>query len=173
MLKIIKVPKNLNIEINEKKFKISNNKEQISFKFLPIFKIVFKKEYLGLYFNFDYINDIYLLSNIKKNHNLYHTLKKLKTTVKKLSFLNTLKKQIEQAIFGLSVGFSKQLFLVGVGYKVYLENSSYIIFKLGFSHIMRVIIPKGIQVFCPKETQLIIQSSSNNLIGNFVKKYKI
>lgn len=82
----------------------------------------------------------------------------------------TLRKNIEQTFFGISTGFTKQLDLVGVGYKANLLNSSVLTLKLGYSHEVVIKIPQGIEAFCPKETLIILKSHSKELLGSFVSK---
>jgi large subunit ribosomal protein L6 len=87
--------------------------------------------------------------------------------------IQTLKKKIDQSIFGLSVGFGSQVELVGVGYKVELLRPRELLLKLGFSHDVWVKIPEQITVFCPKEkkeTILLMKSQSKEFLGAFLSQ---
>src|SRR6185369_11434545 len=51
----------------------------------------------------------------------------------------------QNAIRGVSEGFSKELDIVGVGYKATVEGSR-VVFALGFSHPVVFPIPEGIKI---------------------------
>ncbi|ASI48239.1 MAG: 50S ribosomal protein L6 [Anaplasma ovis] len=65
---------------------------------------------------------------------------------------------ISNAIKGLSKGFSVELEVNGVGYRVVCDNKCLSMF-VGFSHGVRYVIPEGIEIKCPKPTQLVIKGS--------------
>ncbi|WP_035018012.1 50S ribosomal protein L6 [Anaplasma marginale] len=65
---------------------------------------------------------------------------------------------ISNAIKGLSKGFSVELEVNGVGYRVVCDNK-YLSMFVGFSHGVRYVIPEGIEIKCPKPTQLVIKGS--------------
>lgn len=74
----------------------------------------------------------------KKNNKLYC----LNTPSNKISlFLH----QLTKLFLGLLKGYSRKLQLIGVGYKVFIENN-FLIFRLGFSHPIYYKIPKNIKV---------------------------
>lgn len=52
---------------------------------------------------------------------------------------------VQNAVTGVSEGFSRQLDVVGVGYKVELQNKR-VIFNLGYSHPIEFPLPPGIEV---------------------------
>ena len=84
-----------------------------------------------------------------------------------LALLGTLKAEIENALFGITVGFSKQLDLRGVGYRVAFR-SALLVFKLGFSHSVQIRIPAAMNVICPKENVLLFNCSSKKRLGIFI-----
>jgi large subunit ribosomal protein L6 len=80
----------------------------------------------------------------------------------------TLKSKVLAAISGAFSGFTKELEIVGVGYKAELITERELLLKLGFSHDVRVSIPENIEVVCPKETHIILKSSCNESLSSFV-----
>jgi len=157
MLKKIKIPSNVRLQLFENTLKISNSQEEYFVRLISIFAIQFNKGFLFLYFKLAY----------------YYFIKKKQKHFQNTCFFSILSTKLKHILLGLSVGFFKQLVLEGVGYKVSFSSRYYVIFlKLGFSHPINKKIPKGIQIFCSKETVIILKSSSKTLLGNFALKIK-
>jgi len=71
---------------------------------------------------------------------------------------------INNMIVGVSNGFTKILEINGVGYKAAVNDNILTMF-LGYSHDIKYIIPKGIDVKCPKPTQIDIFGHDKQLVG--------
>ena len=71
---------------------------------------------------------------------------------------------INNMIVGVSQGFSKILEVNGVGYKAAVNDNILTMF-LGFSHDIKYMIPKGIEIKCPKPTQIDIFGHDKQLVG--------
>lgn len=71
---------------------------------------------------------------------------------------------INNMILGVSKGFSKTLEINGVGYKAAVSGNILTMF-LGYSHDIKYIIPKGIEIKCPKPTQIDIFGFDKQLVG--------
>ncbi len=71
---------------------------------------------------------------------------------------------INNMIIGVSKGFSKTLEINGVGYKAAVSGNILTIY-LGYSHDIKYIIPKGIEIKCPKPTQIDIFGFDKQLVG--------
>ena len=71
---------------------------------------------------------------------------------------------INNMIVGVSVGFTKILEVNGVGYKAAVNDNILTLF-LGYSHDIKFIIPKGIEIKCPKPTQIDIFGYDKQLVG--------
>jgi len=64
---------------------------------------------------------------------------------------------IKQHFLGVSIGFRKQLNIVGVGYRASIENISNILtLKLGYSHPVIIQIPNNLKIVCLKPTVISI-----------------
>jgi large subunit ribosomal protein L6 len=71
---------------------------------------------------------------------------------------------IANMVEGVTKGFSKQLDIVGVGYKA--ETRPYgLQLALGFSHAVEYKAPKGIKLTAPVPTQIIIEGANKEVVG--------
>lgn len=71
---------------------------------------------------------------------------------------------INNMIVGVSTGFTKVLEINGVGYKASVAGNVLTMF-LGYSHDIKYMIPKGIEIKCPKPTQIDIFGSNKQQVG--------
>ena len=65
---------------------------------------------------------------------------------------------------GVTEGFTKKLEITGVGYRAALQGSN-LQLQLGYSHDVTFPIPKGIQVVCPKPTEIVITGIDKQQVG--------
>lgn len=79
-------------------------------------------------------------------------------------FQGTVNANLNNAIVGLTKGFSKHLELKGVGYRAKTEGNK-IVLGLGFSHPVEIEIPKGIKVEHPSQTEIIIKGANKAVVG--------
>jgi large subunit ribosomal protein L6 len=71
---------------------------------------------------------------------------------------------VANMVAGVTAGFSKQLEIVGVGYKA--EQRPYgLQLALGFSHAIEYKAPKGIKLTAPQPTQIIIEGADKEMVG--------
>ncbi len=82
------------------------------------------------------------------------------------SFHGTNNSHIVNMIIGVTDGFTKVLETVGVGYRFTLKDNKVLV-AAGFSHPVEVVIPEGITVEAPSNTQLIIKGIDKQLVGEF------
>ena len=73
---------------------------------------------------------------------------------------------VANMVHGVANGFSKELEVVGVGYRAQLQGKQ-LSLHVGFSHPVLVPIPEGITVETPKPTSLIIKGSDKQAVGQF------
>ena len=71
---------------------------------------------------------------------------------------------IVNMIIGVTVGYVKELEIIGVGFKAAVVGNN-LNMMLGFSHPVNIAIPAGVKVEAPKPTQLIIKGIDKELIG--------
>jgi len=76
---------------------------------------------------------------------------------------------IHNMVEGVSKGYVKELEIVGVGYKVEKKGENVLIFTLGYSHEVAVILPPGIKAEIIQERgqplRLRLESADKQLIG--------
>jgi len=71
---------------------------------------------------------------------------------------------IANMVEGVTKGFSKQLDIVGVGYKA--ETRPYgLQLALGFSHAIEYKAPKGIKLTAPAPTQIVVEGANKEVVG--------
>jgi large subunit ribosomal protein L6 len=68
------------------------------------------------------------------------------------------------AVRGVSEGFTRELDIVGVGFRAE-ERKNSIVFYLGFSHPIEFPIPDGIQVKVDKQTHVTISGADRQQVG--------
>jgi large subunit ribosomal protein L6 len=83
---------------------------------------------------------------------------------------------LNNKIIGVSVGFSKKLNVVGVGYKVELKANNSLNFSLGYSHTICFVLPKEIkakvELDAKKNYNILLESIDNQLLGFIANKIK-
>ena len=71
---------------------------------------------------------------------------------------------VANMIEGVTAGFSKQLEIIGVGYKA--EQRPYgLQLSLGFSHVIEYRAPAGIKLTAPQPTQVNIEGANKEMVG--------
>jgi large subunit ribosomal protein L6 len=70
----------------------------------------------------------------------------------------------QNAVKGVTEGFSKELDIVGVGYRAALEGKD-LVMSLGFSHPVKYAIPEGIKVTVDKQTHLVVSGIDRQRVG--------
>jgi large subunit ribosomal protein L6 len=68
------------------------------------------------------------------------------------------------AVRGVSTGFSKDLEIVGVGYRAEMKKDS-LMLTLGFSHPIEYPIPEGIEVKVDKQTRISVRGADRQQVG--------
>ena len=65
---------------------------------------------------------------------------------------------VANAVKGVTVGFTKELEIVGVGFRAESKKNS-VVFTLGFSHPIEYPLPPGINITVDKQTKLVVAGS--------------
>jgi len=71
---------------------------------------------------------------------------------------------VANLIAGVTEGFTKKLDITGVGYRAAVQGSN-LQLQLGYSHDISYPIPQGIQVVCPKPTEIVITGIDKQKVG--------
>ncbi len=78
---------------------------------------------------------------------------------------------IQNAVTGVSVGFSRILELHGVGYRANVAGKK-LELSLGFSHPISFAIPDGIEIKVDKQTLINVTGPSKELVGQVASKIR-
>src|SRR5712671_1890133 len=71
---------------------------------------------------------------------------------------------VANAVRGVTEGFTRELEIVGVGYRAEQRKNS-VVFTLGFSHPIEYPIPPGITITVDKQTKLMITGVDRQQVG--------
>ncbi|MEY2418993.1 MAG: large subunit ribosomal protein [Actinomycetota bacterium] len=72
---------------------------------------------------------------------------------------------VNNMVVGVSAGFSKELDIVGVGYRATAQGPNKIELALGFSHPVHVDAPAGITFEVPAPTKIVVKGIDKELVG--------
>jgi large subunit ribosomal protein L6 len=73
---------------------------------------------------------------------------------------------VNNAVEGVTKGWTKELEIVGIGYRAELKGKSTVVFSLGYSHPIEYPLPSGIEVAVdPKQTKLSVTGIDRQKVG--------
>jgi large subunit ribosomal protein L6 len=73
---------------------------------------------------------------------------------------------VNNAVEGVTRGWTRELEIVGIGYRAELKGKSTVVFSLGYSHPIEYPLPGGIQVAVdPKQTHLTVTGIDRQKVG--------
>ena len=71
---------------------------------------------------------------------------------------------VANLVAGVTAGFTKKLEMTGVGYRASVQGHN-VQLQLGYSHDIAYPIPQGIQVVCPKPTEIVVTGIDKQKVG--------
>ena len=75
------------------------------------------------------------------------------------------------AIQGVSTGFTRELDIVGTGYKADVKGQL-ATFLIGYSHPIEVLLPKGIEMKIDKQTHVVMTGYDKELLGHIASQIR-
>ena len=72
---------------------------------------------------------------------------------------------VQNMVTGVSEGFSKELRIQGVGYRVAESTPTSLELALGFSHTVKIAAPDGVEFEVPQRTQILVKGIDKQLVG--------
>jgi len=85
---------------------------------------------------------------------------------KQAAFHGLARALVFNAVTGVTKGWTKDLDIVGIGYRAELKGKTMVVFTLGFSHPIEFPLPSGIEVAIdPKQTHLTISGIDRQKVG--------
>ena len=79
--------------------------------------------------------------------------------------------QVANIFEGVSNGFTRKLELVGVGYRAQMKGNQ-LVLALGYSHDVEFDPPEGVEIKCPKPTEIEISGSDKQVVGQVAAKIR-
>jgi large subunit ribosomal protein L6 len=71
---------------------------------------------------------------------------------------------VQNAVTGVTTGFTKELDIVGIGYRASVSGRV-ATFVLGYSHPIDVVIPDGINIAVEKQTHIAVSGADRSVVG--------
>lgn len=71
---------------------------------------------------------------------------------------------VANAVHGVSEGFSKELDIVGIGYRAEVQGKQ-VVFALGYSHPVVFDVPPGIEIAIDKQTHITVTGIDRQQVG--------
>jgi large subunit ribosomal protein L6 len=73
---------------------------------------------------------------------------------------------VHNAVYGVTKGWTRELDIVGIGYRAELKGKGTVVFTLGYSHPIEFPLPTGIEVAIdPKQTHLTVSGIDRQKVG--------
>ena len=108
--------------------------------------------------------------DVEVSENEIKVLRKAETKQAKSNH-GTYRMLLSNAVTGVKSGFSRNLELVGVGYRARMEGNT-LVMSLGLNHPVKVEPLEGIKVEVPEETKITIKGFDKQKVGEFAAKVR-
>ncbi len=73
---------------------------------------------------------------------------------------------VNNAVDGVTKGWTRELEIVGIGYRAEMKGKQTVVFSLGFSHPIEYPLPSGVEVAVdPKQTRLTVSGIDRQKVG--------
>lgn len=72
---------------------------------------------------------------------------------------------VQNMVTGVTEGFTKELRIQGVGYRVAESTPTSLELSLGFSHSVSITAPEGVEFEVPQRTQILVKGIDKQLVG--------
>jgi large subunit ribosomal protein L6 len=81
-----------------------------------------------------------------------------------MAMAGTMRSLVNNMVVGVTEGFSKQLQLIGVGYRAQMQGNV-LDLSLGFSHPVKYAVPEGITIETPSQTEINVKGADKQKVG--------
>jgi large subunit ribosomal protein L6 len=78
---------------------------------------------------------------------------------------------VQNAVIGVTKGWTRELELNGVGYRANLAGKV-LELNLGFSHQIKFPVPEGVEIKVDKQTKIIVTGANRELVGQVAAKIR-
>lgn len=139
--RVLTIPEGVTISVDEKNHVVVNGpKGELSFTFKPVIKITITDNQIATE----------RLSEDKSAKQLHGTTNAV----------------IKNMIQGVKEGYTKELEIIGVGYRAQLQGKK-LVLNMGYSHPVEMEVEEGLEVEVPKNTQIIVRGIDKQRVGEF------
>ena len=83
----------------------------------------------------------------------------------------TIRSLINNAVIGVSEGYTKKLEIQGVGYRAQLQGKK-LVLNIGFCHSVEIDAPEGITFACPDQTHIDVTGIDKQAVGETAAKIR-
>jgi len=83
---------------------------------------------------------------------------------------------VSNAVTGVSAGYTKELNLVGVGYRASMTTPTQLHLKLGFAHPVLVDLPSDVVATTPSSTSILLSGIDKQRVGEVaasIRRYRV
>ena len=78
---------------------------------------------------------------------------------------------VNNSVEGVTKGWTKDLDIVGIGYRAEMKGKGVVVFTLGYSHPIEYPLPAGIEVTIdPKQTHLTVSGIDRQKVGSWPRR---
>ena len=84
----------------------------------------------------------------------------------------TIRSLIDNMVIGVMQGYTKELEMHGVGYRVALEGNK-LALNIGYKHPIYLEIPEGLKVEVPSQTEIKVFGYDKEAVGQFAAKIRL
>jgi large subunit ribosomal protein L6 len=81
-----------------------------------------------------------------------------------MAMAGTMRSLVNNMVIGVDEGYSKQLQLIGVGYRAQAQGKV-LDLSLGFSHPVKYPVPEGISIATPSQTEINVKGADKQKVG--------
>ena len=85
-------------------------------------------------------------------------------TTEAKALAGTTRALLQNMVVGVHEGFARRLLINGVGYRAQVQGSK-LNLTLGYSHPVEVLIPAGITIETPSQTEIIVRGADKQRVG--------
>lgn len=78
---------------------------------------------------------------------------------------------VNNMVTGVTSGFSRELDLVGVGYRAQSKGAT-LNLQLGFSHPVDLKVPEGLEIETPSQTKIVVKGLDKQKVGQFAAEIR-
>ena len=144
--KPIVIPNGASVELVENTIVVKGPKGQLSFEVPSCVTVEIKEN------NVTFTRE----SDVKEHRSLHGTTRAI----------------INNMVIGVTQGFEKILEIEGTGYRAQLQGKKLVV-NAGYSHPVELVIPEGLTVTVPNQTEIHVAGCDKELVGQFAEDVRI